>query len=64
MADIKTKTELAAEILQNLLDNGMISLEYGSEFFEQGKQEVIEEIKRKIDDYVILEGRVIEWVKQ
>ncbi len=60
MADIKTKTELAAEILQNLLDNGMISLEYGSEFFEQGKQEVIEEIKRKIDDYVILEGRVIE----
>lgn len=56
-----TKTELASDILEILLGNGMISLEYGSEFFEQGKQEVIKEIKRKLDDYLVIEyGRVIE----
>lgn len=55
-----TKTNLAAEILQSLLDNGMISLEYGSEFYEKGKQECIQEIKRKLDDYVVVSGREVE----
>lgn len=55
-----TKTTLAADILDSLLDNGMISLEYGSEFYQEGKEEVIREIKRKLDDYVIVEGVPVE----
>lgn len=55
-----TKGDLAAEILQSLLDNGMIALEYGSEFYQEGKQECIQEIKRKLDAYVIVEGREVE----
>lgn len=54
------KEELAKLILEGLLDNGMITLEYGQAFWEEGKQECIQEIKRKLDDYVIVEGRVIE----
>ncbi len=54
-----TKTELASDILESLLDNDMISLEYGSEFYQEGKQEVIQEIKRKLDNYVIVEGKEV-----
>lgn len=54
------KTDLANDILESLLCNGMIALEYGSEFYEQGKQECIEEIKRQLDDYVIVAGMLIE----
>lgn len=54
------KVELAEEILQNLLDNGMITLEYGQSVWEEGKQECIQEIKRKLDDYVIISGQIIE----
>lgn len=54
------KQELAEEILQDLLDNGMITLEYGQAFWEEGKKECIKEIKRKLDDYVIVEGQIVE----
>ena len=54
------KLDLAEEILQDLLDNGMITLEYGQAFWEEGKQECIQEIKRKLDDYVIVAGQIIE----
>ncbi len=54
------KVELAEEILQNLLDNGMIDLTYGQAFWEEGKQECIQEIKRKLDDYLIIEGQILE----
>lgn len=55
-----TKVDLASDILDSLLDNGMITLDYGSEFYEQGKQDCINEIKRKLDDYVIVYGSMIE----
>lgn len=58
-SDSMTKTELASDILEILLGNGMISLEYGQAFYQEGKQECIQEIKRILDDYVIVEGRVI-----
>lgn len=54
------KVELAEEILQNLLDNGMIDLAYGQEFWKEGREECIQEIKRKLDDYVIVSGQIIE----
>lgn len=40
-----TKVKLATEILEKLLDNGMISLEYSQAFYEDGKQDCIQEIK-------------------
>lgn len=55
-----TKDQLASDIVNDLLDNGMIALEYGSEFYDQGKQEVIEEIKQILNGYVIVDGSVVE----
>lgn len=54
------KVELAEKILQDLLDNGMITLEYGQAFWEEGKQECIQEIRRKLDDYIIIEGKEVD----
>lgn len=54
------KSELAEKILYGLLDNGMIALEYGSEFYDIGKQECIAEIKSILNDYVIVEGLLLD----
>lgn len=54
------KSDLAEKILCTLLDNGMISLEYGSEFYDKGKQECIDEIKNVLDDFVIVEGILVK----
>lgn len=55
-----SKSEIAEKILCTLLDNGMISLEYGSEFYEKGKQECIDEIESILEDFVIVEGIVVK----
>ena len=55
-----TKLDLAADILEDLLNNGMINLEYGQVFWEEGKQECIKAIKDKLDRYVIIEGKVVD----
>ena len=60
MPEIKTKQELALNIFRSLQDEGMIVLNYGQEFWKEGEQDCINEIKRILDDYVIIEGRVIE----
>lgn len=54
------KIDLAAEILEDLLDNGMITLEYGSDLWEVGKQDCINAITKKLENYVIVEGREVE----
>ncbi len=54
------KIELAEGILQDLLDNGMISLGYGQVLWQEGREECVRAIERKLNDYVIVEGRVME----
>lgn len=51
------KRDLATEILDHLLDNGMINLEYGQEFWREGKVECIKAITDRLSDYVIVQGR-------
>ena len=54
------KRELAAKILEELLDDGMISLECGQEYWEQGKEECVDTIYDQLKDLYIIEGREIK----
>lgn len=53
------KRELAAKILEELIDDGMISLECGQVYWEQGKEECIDSIYNQLKDFYIIEGREI-----
>lgn len=54
------KRELAAKILEVLLDDGMISLECGQAYWEQGKEECVDTIYDQLKDLYIIEGREIK----
>lgn len=54
------KRELAAKILEGLLDDGMISLECGQAYWEQGKEECVDTIYDQLKDLYIIEGREIK----
>lgn len=54
------RTELAKEILYALIDNSRIVINYGQEFYEEGVNDCIDDIKEVLEDYVIVEGRAIE----
>lgn len=61
MADIKNKQELASNIFHSLQDEGLIILNYGQEFYKEGEEDCINEIKRILENYLVVEGgRVIE----
>lgn len=54
------KRELAARILEDLLDDGLISLECGQAYWQEGKEECIDTIYDQLKDLYIIEGREVE----
>ena len=59
--EYRNKKEIALDIIQRLLDNGMINLEYGQEDFEIGKEECADLIVEQVlSNFTIAEGRLIE----
>ncbi len=54
------KRELATKILDELIDDGMISLECGQAYWNEGKEECIDSIYNQLKDLYIIEGREIQ----
>lgn len=54
------KRELATKILEKLLDDGMISIECGQAYWNQGKEECIDSIYDNLKDLFIIDGREIK----
>lgn len=54
------KRELAETILNDLIDEGMITLECGQVFWQEGKEECIDVIYDRLKDFCIIEGREVE----
>ena len=57
---VMNKKDLAEQILNDLLNNELIALEYGQEDYEIGKQDCINVIEDRLKDYIIISGNTLE----
>ena len=55
-----SKRDLALQIVEQLLESDMIQLNCGDEFYLQTKEEVADLIKEQLEQYVIVEGGILE----
>lgn len=53
------RRELAEAILQELLDEQMIILEYCPEFWEDGRQDCINLIEKRLSNFTIVAGELV-----
>lgn len=59
--EYRTKKDIATDIIERLLSEGMITLEYNNEDWEKGKEECAKLIVDSVLSYLaIADGRVIE----
>lgn len=59
--EYRNKKDMALDIIDRLLDNGMIKLEYGTADWSKGKEECADLIVEQVlSYYTISEGKVIE----
>lgn len=59
--EYRNKKDIALDIIDRLLDNGMINLEYGRDDWEKGKEECAQLIVDYVlSNFTIAEGRTIE----
>lgn len=59
--EYRNKKEMALDIIDRLLDNGMITLEYGTDDMERGREECADLIVNYVlNNFTIVEGKAIE----
>lgn len=54
------KSDISREIIEKLLDNGLVSLEFSDRDYLVGVNECADKIKSVLDNYMIIQGEEIK----